>query len=183
MLIKLKDICDYTKNAPEHSERNYQIVVSAKDDYIDLASDVKALTQKLARLRQQQNDNLLWYVGLSNHESKGNTQKSVKRENKVGRPKVIISGQKTDEHFHIFLMSRCREENVQPEFKEIIKFLKKRNKKYGHLKQHKSSKVYGCGYIPYVYRQSEHIFKTPDFNFDYFINPLYDDSLNCNNYE
>lgn len=178
----LSECLGYVSNAPQHSEENYQIVISAKCD-CDLTSDTKAIIQKLARMRKEKYKNLLWYVGLSNHDSRGNIHKVTQHTGKVGRPKIVVRGKKTNTHMHIFLMSCCKSDNIQPEADELITFIKRRNKKYNSLKQHKSSKVFGCGYISYVNRQSGHIFKTSGYDFDYFINPMYDDSLNCNNFE
>ncbi|MEE1262098.1 hypothetical protein [Ruminococcus sp.] len=56
-------------------------------------------------------------------------------------------------------------------------FIKKRRKKRGNMKQAKSGVVYGMGYCGYTARQSEHVFKTLDFDWEYFQNAYYDDEF------
>ncbi len=175
MRFTLSDIKHFTENAPEHSIQNYQIVVSAVDKK-PIEPEIKAISQRLARQRKT-NPLLLWYIGISKSESRGTCKRDFIRDGKRGRPRVIVRGKQTEPHAHIFLSSRKKTEPPTNDYNQILMFIKKRRKKYKALKQPKSSQIHGMGYVNYSQRQSEHIFKTPDYDFDYFLSPFYDDSL------
>lgn len=175
MKLSLKDIKGYTKNAPEHSNENYQIVFSVVGKK-PIEPEIKAVVQRLGRQRKL-NPFLIWFVGLSTHESRGNCQKSFIKSGTRGRPRVIIRGKQTEPHAHIFISSKKRNQPPTNDYLQLLQFIKKRRNKYKVIKQPKSSPIRGMGYVIYTFRQSEHIFKSPDFDFSYFLSPYYDDSL------
>ena len=175
MKFKLADIQNYTQSAPEHSEKNFQIVFSAVGNR-RIEPEVKAIVQRLARQRKN-SPCLLWFIGQSAVESRGNLQKVYKRSGKRGRPPLEIVGKQVAWHCHIFLTSRLKNEPPTSDYKSLLDFIKKRRKKYGNMKQAKSGTVRGMGYCAYVARQSEHIFSTPDFEWSFFQSAYYDDEF------
>ena len=175
MKFKLADIQNYTQSAPEHSEKNYQIVFSAVGNR-RIEPEVKAVVQRLARQRKK-NPLLLWFVGLSSVESRGNLKKVYKRSGKRGRPPLEIVGKQVAPHCHIFLATRLKNKPPTSDYKSLLDFIKKRRKKFGNLKQAKSGVVYGMGYCGYTARQSEHVFKTLDYDWEYFQSAYYDDEF------
>ena len=175
MKITVDDIRRYTRNAPEHSRGNFQIVLSGREKNTNLLPEATAIRQFLARQRKIF-PQLLWYVGVSKTESRGYCAKtSIKTGNK-GRPRIIVKGRRAIPHLHIFLMTRKKDTSAEPTFENLKKFIIKRRLRFPNTKTPKFSKVHGCGMVPYIYRQSEHIFATPDFDFAYFRSPYYDDS-------
>ena len=62
MKFKLADIQNYTQSAPEHSEKNYQIVFSAVGNR-RIEPEVKAVVQRLAR--QRKNSTILLEVKMN----------------------------------------------------------------------------------------------------------------------
>ena len=175
MEITIADLQHFTRNAPEHSEHNFQVVLSARQKDTNLLPEATAIRQFLARQRKIF-PQLLWYVGVSKTESRGYCAKtSIKTGNK-GRPRIIVKGRRAIPHLHIFLMTRKKDTSAEPTFENLKKFIIKRRLRFPNTKTPKFSKVHGCGMIPYIYRQSEHIFATPDFDFAYFCSPYYDDS-------
>ena len=177
MTFSFEDIKKYTEKAPEHSTDNFQIVLSLKDGEKSIKPEIKSITQRLAR-QKSKNPNLLWYIGESYHSSRGKCKKTTKKSGKRGRPSVIVQGKKSVPHAHIFLMSNKGNDSVKTDYLQILSFIKKRQKRFGVLKQAKSSGMKGVGYVSYVWRQSEHIYSTPNYNWDYFLSPMYDDTIN-----
>ena len=175
MKLTLADIKNYTQSAPEHSDLNYQVVFSVVGNR-RIEPEVKAVVQRLARQRQN-NPFLLWFVGQSTVESRGYLQKVYKKTGKRGRPPLEIVGKQAAPHIHIFLTSRLKNEPPTSDYKSLLDFIKKRRKKYGNMKQAKSGTVRGMGYCAYVARQSEHVFKTLDFDWEYFQSAYYDDEF------
>ena len=176
MEITVDTIRSYTLSAPEHSEHNFQIVLSARQKDINLLPEATAIRQFLARQRKIFPE-LLWYVGLSKTCSRGFCLKSTVSNGGKGRPKTTVKGSRAIPHLHIFLLSRSKTRSAEPSFENLKKFIIKRRLRFPNTKTPKFSKVHGCGMVPYIYRQSEHIFATPDFDFEYFRSPYYDDSL------
>ena len=175
MKFKLADIQNYTQSAPEHSQKNYQIVFSAVGNR-RIEPEVKAVVQRLARQRQN-NPFLLWFVGQSTVESRGYLQKVYKKTGKRGRPPLEIIGKQVAPHCHIFLATRLKNKPPTSDYKSLLDFIKRRRKKYGNMKQAKSGVVYGMGYCGYTARQSEHVFSTPDYDWNFFQSAYYDDEF------
>lgn len=176
MEITVDIIRSYTLSAPEHSEHNFQIVLSAREKDTNLLPEATAIRQFLARQRKIF-PQLIWYMGLSKTESRGYCVKTSLKSGSKGRPKTTVKGRRAIPHLHIFLLSRSKTISAEPSFENLKKFIIKRRLRFPNTKTPKYSKVHGCGFVPYIYRQSEHIFATPDFDFEYFRSPYYDDSL------
>lgn len=175
MKITVDDIRRYTRNAPEHSQDNFQIVLSAREKNTNLLPEATAIRQFLARQRKNF-PQLVWYMGLSQTDSHGYCVKTAIKTGNKGRPRIMVRGRRAIPHLHIFLMSRKKDTSAEPTFENLKKFIIKRRLRFPNTKTPKYSKVHGCGMVPYIYRQSEHIFATPDFDFNYFRSPYYDDS-------
>lgn len=175
MEITVDTIRSYTLSAPEHSEHNFQIVLSARQKDTNLLPEATAIRQFLARQRKIFPE-LLWYAGLSKTESRGYCVKTSLKTGSKGRPRTVVKGRQAIPHLHIFLLTRKKDTSAEPTFENLKKFIIKRRLRFPNTKTPKFSKVHGCGFVPYIYRQSEHIFATPDFDFAYFRSPYYDDS-------
>ena len=104
MKFKLADIQNYTQSAPEHSEKNFQIVFSAVGNR-RIEPEVKAVVQRLARQRKN-SPCLLWFIGQSTVESRGYLQKVYKKTGKRGRPPLEIVGKQVALVWVIVRMSR-----------------------------------------------------------------------------
>lgn len=176
MEITIDAVRRYTLSAPEHSEHNFQIVLSAREKDTNLLPEATAIRQFLARQRKIF-PQLIWYMGLSKTESRGYCVKTSLKSGRKGRPKTTVKGHRAIPHLHIFLLSRSNTISAEPSFENLKKFIIKRRLRFPNTKNPKFSRVHGCGMVPYIYRQSEHIFATPDFDFEYFRSPYYDDSL------
>lgn len=175
MKITVDDIRRYTLSAPEHSEHNFQIVLSARQKDTNLLPEATAIRQFLARQRKIFPE-ILWFMGLSQTDSRGYCIKTSIKTGLKGRPRIMVRGRRAIPHLHIFLLSRSKTISAEPSFENLKKFIIKRRLRFPNTKTPKYSKVHGCGFVPYIYRQSEHIFATPDFDFAYFCSPYYDDS-------
>ena len=175
MKITVDDIRRYTRNAPEHSRGNFQIVLSGREKNTNLLPEATAIRQFLAR-QQKIFPEILWFMGLSKTDSRGYCIKTSIKTGLKGRPRIMVRGRRAIPHLHIFLLSRSKTISAEPSFENLKKFIIKRRLRFPNTKTPKFSKVHGCGMIPYIYRQSEHIFATPDFDFAYFCSPYYDDS-------
>ena len=176
MKITVDDIRRYTRNAPEHSQSNFQIVLSGREKNTNLLPEATAIRQFLARQRKIFPETV-WFVGLSQTDSRGYCIKTSIKTGLKGRPRIMVRGRRANPHLHIFLMTRKKDTSAEPTFENLKKFIIKRRLRFPNTKTPKFSKVHGCGMVPYIYRQSEHIFATPDFDFAYFRSPYYDDSL------
>ena len=175
MKITVDDIRRYTRNAPEHSRGNFQIVLSGREKNTNLLPEATAIRQFLAR-QQKIFPEILWFMGLSKTDSRGYCIKTSIKTGLKRRPRIMVRGRRAIPHLHIFLMSRKKDTSAEPTFENLKKFIIKRRLRFPNTKTPKYSKAHGCGMVPYIYRQSEHIFATPDFDFEYFRSPYYDDS-------
>lgn len=168
----------YTDSAPPHSRINQQIVVSGMYKGQDMQPDLKAIQQKCYRLRKTEYPSLLWYAGVSHHKSDWVMRTKQRSNHQRGRPRIVIRGKKSVPHLHIFLMSEDPDgsESVANAKTDLKRFINKRTKRTGNLKELKSSEMLGAGFIKYIYRQSDHISCTSNYDFSYFLHSLYNDS-------
>ncbi len=180
MVFNYEQYCKRVKecslNAPEHSKTNYQIVVSSKSNDTNISNEASAIRQYLSREKKKQKS-LVFLVGVSTHESKGDLQKIKRRTHKRGRPKTTVIGNKCEPHLHIMIASNREDTLSHQAYINTINFIKKRTKKHNTLKQAKSSVVVGMGYSKYVYRQADNLYTDGEFNWDYFNNLWYDDAF------
>ena len=180
MVFNYKQYYKWTKecveNAPIHSNTNYQIVVSSKNGNVNIKNEVSAIRQYLARERKKEKT-LIFLIGVSSHDSRGNLQKIKVHSHKRGRPKTAIIGNKCKPHLHIFISSNSDNKVSTQAYIDTVKFIKKRTKKHNNLKQLKSSSIEGMGYCKYLYRQADNIYSDGEFDWDYFNNLWYDDAF------
>lgn len=165
------------ENAPPHSEMIHIVYSTVEGHEQGFLSDVDASRQWLIR-KKKSDDDLIFYVGISNTEARGTITKTTKhRKHQVGRPPNIVKGKKVDLHTHIligFKVPRTTKE-VRQIADDLLLFFKKRRNKYHNSKMPKSSTT-SMGAVKYITRQSEHIYTDNSYEWEYFLDPWYDDT-------
>ena len=143
MKITIADLQRFTRNAPEHSQENFQIVLSAREKDTNLLPEATAIRQFLARQRKIF-PHLVWYMGLSKTESRGYCVKTSLKTGSKGRPRTVVKGRQAIPHLHVFLMARKKDTSAEPSFDNLKKFISRRRLRFPNTNTPKFSTIRGC---------------------------------------
>ena len=134
-------------------------------------ADVHACRKFLIR-EKKKNPTLLWILGDSFVESCGCKKENVKN-GKVGRPKKVITGKLIKRHVHIFILSIDDGYKIEEELFAVQNFLKNQRKRKPHLRQYKTKQIRGMSFCKYIARQSQHLYRCSDYDWNYFLSEEY----------
>lgn len=128
--------------------------------------DVDALRKFLIREKKKYIQ-FLWLLGDSTTDSK--VCCTYKKKGNKGRPRKKVLGRKVERHIHLFILTIEDSCFLELGLKDVQHFLKKQRKKKKHLKQYKTTSIQGMCYCKYIARQSDHLYRCSNYNWDYFL--------------
>ena len=162
------EIKTYTGNAPKYVN-GLAFVQSGYEK-----KDVMALVEWL-RSFCNKTEGLSFRLVISSHEAKGYIQKVQEKTGKRGRPKTVVKGNEAKPHVHLCIVNTNPLIKLSSIKEPVTKYVRKRRVKRLNLRQHKTQPLWvsNLSYVSYMDRQSDHTYRGGNFDFDYFLNPLY----------
>lgn len=167
-----RELCEKCIHDAPKYEAGIQFVQSGIND-----KSVHSLNMWLSRMAKK-NDGVSYLLCDSEHDSHQYIEKTVVKTGKPGRPKTEIKGRKIGRHVHGVIISENPVNNLEAVKKNLQHYLHKRKKNNAELKQAKVTSLNVSEplfLIQYMDRQSAHVYRGGDFDFDYYLNPFYFD--------
>jgi len=153
-------------NSPPHKNL-YGVVISGIKD-----ADLKAVWDWLKRYCKN-NTNVGWQLVDSTHVSKKSEPVFV-HNHKVGRPRRVVIGKTTLRHLHILLVSTDNSDASGIAKEALCNFLIKLRQRKEYLKRQSSKKLEkGMDIVDYCCRQADHVYRSHNYDWEYFIHYYY----------